>query len=218
MTLTSEDETTAIQHTPGETIGLLKIRRLKISFHVLVLMAIGALPVVAQQGTSNDLVISLDRSACFGWCPVYSLTITGDGGFTIIPKKESAPGEPIIGRITPEEVNKLVAEFRKIKFYSLHRRYGSAEKSKGPGCPHSWTDSSTAEIGLSEKGKHKTVSHYLGCEGTSILNDLKALEDKIDEAVNTKKWASRLRSGVADVIELHLEINPARSTKPTNPR
>ena len=186
---------------------------------MLVLIAVGALPVVAQQSASNDLVISLDRSACFGSCLVYSLTITGDGSFTIVPKKESAPGEPIKGRIAPEEVNKLLAEFRRIRFYSLHKRYGSAEKSKqGPSCPHYGTDSPTAEIGLSEKGKHKTVSHYLGCKGAQILDDLEALEDKIDEAISTKKWASQLRSGDANVIELRLEINPASSSKPTNPR
>ena len=179
-------------------------------------------PVVAQQGIPKDLVITLNRSACFGWCLAYSLSITGDGDFTIILAKRTVREQqsvvPITARIALQKVKRLLAEFRNIRFYSLQRRYGSAAKSKaGRNCPRIWTDSPTVEISISENGKHKTVSHYTGCEGAQILSDLEDLEDKIDEAIDTKQWESQLRTGVADVIDLRIEVNPAKSTTQPKP-
>ena len=42
-------------------------------------------------------------------------------------------------------------------------------------------------------------------------------EDKIDEAIDTKQWESQLRTGVADVIDLRIEVNPAKSTTQPKP-
>jgi hypothetical protein len=190
---------------------------------MLCMAGFGVPPVAAQQDLPNDLLIALDRSPCFGSCPVYLLTIRADGSFVITRQtawaKSNLPFEPIMGKIEPEKVKDLLAEFRNIKFYSLQKQYGSVSKSKsGPNCPQYWTDAPTAEITISENGKRKAVSHYLGCDGAQILDDLRALETKIDEAVNIKQWESQLRWGNADVFDLKLKINPAKSSTPTKPQ
>jgi hypothetical protein len=189
----------------------------KISVFVFVIMTFAVLSVVAQQNIPKDLVINLNRSACFGWCLAYSLTITGDGNFTITPAKRSVREQqsvvPITGKISLEKLTRLLAEFRNIRFFSLKRRYGSAAKlEEGRNCPRIWTDSPTVVITISANGEQKTVSHYTGCEGAQILSDLEGLEDKIDEAVGTKQWEPQLRTGIADVIDLQIEVHPTKSS------
>lgn len=171
---------------------------------------------VAQQEIPKDLEITLIRYPCFGWCPHYSLTISADGIVKFMPLGPPAyrgqgekPRFPLMGNMTGDQLKILLAEFERIRFTSLRRRYGSAGKSKvGPSCPKYWTDSSSAQISIVKAGKGKTVSHYLGCEGAQILNDLETLENKIDEVANSAQWTSQFGWGSASVIDLKLQVVP----------
>lgn len=84
-------------------------------------------------------------------------------------------------------------------------------------CPQYRTDSSSAIVYIVKNGKQKTVSHYLGCRGAQILNDLNALEDKIDEIANSEQWTSQYGWGSASVIDLRLQVNPSSSSRPKKP-
>ncbi|HET9479938.1 MAG TPA: hypothetical protein VFO72_11365, partial [Pyrinomonadaceae bacterium] len=59
---------------------------------------------------------------------------------------------------------------------------------QGKNCPELWTDHPTAVTSLNWKDRKKTVSHYHGCRGTAVLEQLTKLENKIDEVVNTNRW------------------------------
>jgi hypothetical protein len=184
----------------------------QISVLTSVVLVAGCLLAYSQQDIPKDLSITLERTRCFGWCPAYAVTITADGTMKFTPEGAFAirgdgpmPSLPITGRVTADRLNDLLAEFRQIKFFSLQRRYGSAEKSNtGPSCPEYSTDSSSADVTIVINGKRKTVSHYLGCGGASILDRLVVLEDKIDDLANTQQWTSRFGWGVGSVVELRL--------------
>jgi len=128
-------------------------------------------------------VITLERSTCFGTCPAYKISIYGDGlviyeGKELVKTKGDADG-----RITKEAVQQLVREFEKIGYLKLDDEY-STDKN----CPEGWTDAPTAITSLTQNDKTKRVVHYYGCRGLPVLEQLTALENKIDEAVNTKRW------------------------------
>ena len=129
-------------------------------------------------------VITLERTACFGSCPMYKLEIFADGrvvydGKDFVKRKGKAQG-----RISKAAVQQLVREFNRINYLRLDNEY----ISEGPNCPESWTDMPSAVTSLSWKGREKTIRHYHGCRGARVLDQLTALENKIDRVANTKRW------------------------------
>ncbi len=146
-----------------------------------------AAPVVATlvptvtptpQGTLADVTITLERTACYGTCPVYKLTITGNG--TVVYEGRDfveVKGEQT-SSISPAQVQVLVAAFEQTNFLSL-RDYTDQKV----------TDSPSAITSLTINGKTKTVNHYYGDD--SAPQELTDLESKIDEIVNSKQWTGK---------------------------
>lgn len=129
-------------------------------------------------------VITLERTPCFGTCPSYKLTIYDDGkveyeGREFVKRKGKAEGS-----ITKAELEELIREFERIDYQNLADDYTLSSKN----CPQGWTDSSTAVTSLNWEDKKKTIKHYHGCRGSNVLDQLTALENKIDQVVNTKRW------------------------------
>lgn len=178
--------------------------------------------IYCQKEIHKDLAITLERSQCYGWCPHYSITISFDGivKFTPLGKpvyrgKGDVPKPPLEGSITPNQLRTLLTEFQKIKFHSLRKRYGLEGKSHtGPTCPNYGTDSPWATVSIRINGKHKTIEHYLGCSGLQILDDLEALENKIDEIVDVKKWTSQYGWGVPSITDVQLKVDRPPTIKP----
>jgi len=144
----------------------------------------------------EDTLISLERRPdFFSSCPFYKLTISADGTVRIVPEDYSderrqkvVSGPVITSRINQEQLKQLVSEFEKVDFFSLKNTFEDPSKN-GPGdCPQHLFDSSSTIMSLVIKGRTKEVQHYLGCSGTQALSGLSALENKIDEAVQIKKW------------------------------
>lgn len=197
--------------------------RIKSSILPCLFFLVASLTVFAQQETPKDLEIGLQRSQCFGSCPSYSLTIHEDGTVKFIPLSSFAyigkgerPKFPLEGKISADQLSFLLSEFDKIRFNSLSRRYGSVKYKTSANCPLVATDAPSVELTLIRAGKRKTVSHYRGCSGAQILDDLTFLEDKIDEIANTKQWTSQFGWGTANVVDLKLQVGPTISKKPDN--
>lgn len=130
------------------------------------------------------IVITLQRTVCYGTCPEYKLTIFADGrvlyeGISFVKKEGKA-----WGRITRRQLDELILEFNKINYFSLADSYTPGTKV----CPQSMTDMPAATTSLTGNGKSKTIVHYHGCRGSSVLDQLTRLENKIDDAVNVNKW------------------------------
>lgn len=130
-------------------------------------------------------VITLERTVCFGTCPAYKLEIFADGkvvyeGKEFVKRKGKAEG-----RITKDKLEQLVREFERINYLSLDDYYSERDPKN---CPESWTDNPSATTSLNWKGKTKTIEHYYGCRGLVVLDQLTALERKIDEVANSKRW------------------------------
>ena len=140
---------------------------------------------VISQDVPQDLMITLERTACYGFCPVYKLTITADGAVVFEGRQfVKQEGATIKSAISQERLKQLMAEFDRVKFFSLEDDYMNNPRV----CAEYRTDNSSAFTSVRIDGKSKAVRHYHGCSGPKVPKELTELEDKIDEIVNTAQW------------------------------
>ncbi len=136
----------------------------------------GSLPrLLRSQRELRRAVITLERSACFGFCPMYKLTIYGNGkvvyeGIEYVKVKGKRTG-----RISPAAFRRLMNEFQRAQYFDLADSY-----SGGP------TDAAYVITSLKIGDKTKTVNHYLA--SPDAPSKLTELEKKIDGAVKVQRW------------------------------
>ena len=128
-------------------------------------------------------MITLERTTCFGTCPAYTLTIFDDGKVVFEGKEFVKQKGKAEGQITKAELAQLVRQFERINYMKLEDEYGIGDR-----CPDLWTDYPSAITSFTTNGATKRINHYLGCRGLTILDQLTALENKIDEVANTQRW------------------------------
>jgi len=164
------------------------------TFAFVVLLA--ALSVsYGQSSVPTDTVIKMHRfSEAFGVLPEYEVIVTADGTVTFKQIAVRSPDnphpivhEPVKSKISVATVAALVAEFERVKFFSLRDRYSKTEG----GCPDYRYDFISTEISMTANGKTKTIFHDYGCvdkDGSTYPVELEALATEIDTRVNTKQW------------------------------
>lgn len=133
-----------------------------------------------QKAVPSDTKILLERTICFGTCPVYKLTIYADGKVEFSGEKfVNAIGQHV-KTISQEKVASILAEADNINFFELNGEYDCYEV----------TDHPTAEITITKESKTKKIVHYHGCRSTNEkeLTALTKLEDKIDELAEIADW------------------------------
>jgi ankyrin repeat protein len=144
----------------------------------------------------QSVLITLDRTQCFGPCPDYRVEIHGDGTVRYIGRANVAvPGEHTTP-IAREEIVNLVDLFRRADYYSLDPQYRRLV-----------TDNPTYTTSISIDGKTMSVVDYVGEEAgmPQVVTDL---EDAIDRAAGTEKW---LRASAETLPSLKKEAYDFRS-------
>lgn len=133
----------------------------------------------APSSASTPVLISLSRSACYGFCPIYSVSISGEGevvylgrGFVNVVGEQRAS-------ITRAEVADLLARFDAIGFAALRDAY-RAQVSDLP----------TYTITLERNGLRKIVIDY-GGPGAGMPEAVRGLQDDIDRVAGTSRWVLR---------------------------
>src|ERR1041385_488492 len=137
-----------------------------------------------NQPESNDDSITLSRTACFGTCPIYTVTINSAGTVTFDGERFVKNVGLAQGRIDKSAFRDLVREFERIDYFSLPNNFSPGTKV----CPKTITDMPSANTSIRLNGKTKGVAHYRGCGDSGVLAKLTALENKIDEVAETQKW------------------------------
>jgi hypothetical protein len=126
-----------------------------------------------------NVVISLARSACYGFCPIYSVAITGEGEVTYVGDGfVNVVGEQR-ATIPLADVASLPARFDAIGFHALRNEYRA-----------SITDIPTYTIALERNGQRKVVVDYGGLSA-GMPASVRALEDEIDRVAGTARWVLR---------------------------
>jgi len=130
-------------------------------------------------------VITLERTACFGGCPVYRLAVTSDGVVSYQGEAQVRQLGKASSRISPEKVHALLSEFDRAGYFSFANRYAAAE----PVCGRYAADSPSAISSVTLGGRAKRVEHDYGCGAAP--GALVVLERRIDEVLGSAQWTGR---------------------------
>lgn len=122
---------------------------------------------------SGEVLVSLERGACFGRCPVYLVEVRGDGAVHFKGERNVKITEPVDSKLDAAALAKLTARLERSGFS------GWSDFSN-----HQVTDMAT--VVLTFRGK--TVRHYLGDEKAPA--DLTRLEDEVDALIGTARWVT----------------------------
>jgi len=155
---------------------------------LLLALSLGGLCLAQEKPIPADTLITLERTVCYGPCPIYKVTITSNGTVTFEGRQNVKVKDIVKGHISREDVGSLIAAFEAASYFTLNDSY----QTQKDGCPEVWTDNPSAITSIRINGKTKTISHYYGCQtggGTAIYpNGLTYLETQIDHIVGTDKW------------------------------
>lgn len=137
----------------------------------------------APQAVPDDFVIKLERTSCYGACPVYSVSVDAKGWVTYEGKKFVR----VVGRQTDQipvnRVAELVATVDRIRFFELDNQYRFIRNADGT--TTSVTDLPTTLVTVTRGGQTKQIEDYIGAP-----ESLHQLEKAVDEAARTKRWIS----------------------------
>ncbi len=128
----------------------------------------------------EEVVLTLERTACEGNCPIYKLTIYGDGKIVYEGKRLVNVTGTQTTKISPDKVKDLVNEFYRIDYFSLKEKYTIRCYR---GICQDVTDLPTTITSITIDGKSKKVENYYGAP-----KQLDELENKIDEITNSNQW------------------------------
>lgn len=128
---------------------------------------------------SGETIITLERTACFGTCPIYTVAIYGDGrivynGHDFV----TATGEQT-AQIDPQQVQDLVDFMQSNGFNDLEDAYTERRI----------TDMPSAITSLTYAGEFKQIEHYFGDERAPLV--LRVIENQIDKVANSEQWTGQ---------------------------
>ncbi|WP_270087344.1 DUF6438 domain-containing protein [Sphingobacterium sp. SYP-B4668] len=121
--------------------------------------------------------VTMSRTPCFGFCPIYTLSIEKDGKATLDAKnhlKNKLQGK-YIASVSPKELHTVFKMLQDMKFSSLEDSYGSRNVTDLPSV-------NTAVV--YEGGASKKINDY-GNRGTPELSTFYA---HMDELLYRLKW------------------------------
>lgn len=138
---------------------------------LVILFGLGYLyvPLLPPQNLTG-VEITLERTPCYGTCPVYSIIIHGDGTVIYEGKQFVRIEGTRVYTIPKENVEELVGMFYEINYFSLNDRYDA-----------SVTDLPTVITSIKVGNETKTVSNYANA-GPSRLHDLELTIDQITDS------------------------------------
>jgi hypothetical protein len=147
----------------------------------------------AQPPAGPDAEITLERTACFGTCPVYSVRITGDGAVEYIGKQYVRVVGPARKRISVAAVQQLLEFIERAGYFQMEPEY---RYLIGPnGSRGSVTDlpTTTTSVRIGDR-RHRIVDYAWAPDA------LREIERAIDRAAGTARWISVDRQVVDELV------------------
>jgi hypothetical protein len=139
-------------------------------------------PAVRRGDIPEGFRITLERTACFGSCPVYKVTLDARGALVFTSKSGCATRT-----VPPSEVAKLASLVKSVGFFGLKAKYTA-----------NVTDHPSAYVTVAMGGRTKKVDHYLadvvtsngGAGDATDRANLRKLEAAIDTATDAQFLAT----------------------------
>ncbi len=129
--------------------------------------------------------VTLERTPCFGTCPVYRVAIARSGAVRFVGKQHVTQAGAASAEIPAARVDSLLRELEAGGFFG----FADAYVMDSPACGRYATDSPTVITFASVGGRTKTIRHDYGC--SAAPRELGRLERLIDEVAGTSRWTGR---------------------------
>ncbi len=154
------------------------MKRLAAALAVLLLAACAPVANGPGPGAPGDPTFSatLERTACFGTCPIYRVTITADGKVVFEGIRFVAAVGRREGQADPAKLAALIALVDSSRFMSLKPQYRAQV-----------TDLPSQVVTITRNGRIHRVEDYAG-RAVGMPEDVARLEALIDEAAKDGPW------------------------------
>ncbi len=129
-----------------------------------------------------DTVV-MHRSACYGFCPVYTITISSSGKVEFSGEQHVAAVGDFTKQIELSEIRRLSKSIGDADFFQLREQY----RYESDGCTEWWTDNPTVDIVVIAGDRQHRVSYYYGCT-IDVRERIDGLAAVIDEVGETENW------------------------------
>lgn len=132
-----------------------------------------------------DPAISLERTPCFGGCPVYTISVSPSGQVTYEGKANVRELGTATGQVPQQRVDALLIELEQAGYFGFASRYALSE----PACGRYVTDLPSVISSATLGARTKRIEHDYGCgRAPAALN---VLEKRIDEVLGSGQWTGR---------------------------
>lgn len=155
-----------------------------------IVLVLGGCKRLDRPNDMNSVLIVMHRSACFGRCPVYSVTMHGNGDVEYDGVEGVSRQGKVLTKIQPADVKSVLQDFDRMKFMGIDQR-------KFPGA----FDAPIVSLSLTEDGMSKTISTtaigdvpdqygpQLSKRGMNLTEwRFLRLARRIDEIADTAQW------------------------------
>jgi len=126
-----------------------------------------------HHGSGHELLASIERTTCYGWCPGYKVRVFRDGMVEYEGEAYVKTLGKATGHLSPEELETLDQLFRKSGYLGLDDSYDEDA-----------TDMPTIYTSYSPGGCKKSIRHY----GLGAPKALDEIEHSIDRIIRIEQW------------------------------
>jgi hypothetical protein len=142
---------------------------------LMIIFVLGAAVVTAQDSEAN-VAITLERTPCFGTCPVYTVTIMDDGSVIYEGQNFVETMGEQTSEIDPETVASMVEAFANAGYFEWDEAYDTQSVSDLP----------TVTTSVMRDGETHRIVRYTGDSSAPLA--LSYLEWWIDVMTNSQLW------------------------------
>jgi hypothetical protein len=130
-----------------------------------------------RAGDSSRAWINIERTACYGTCPQFTLRIAADGGVVYDGKRFVMRRGVAERRLRPAEVDKLRRAVDQSGFAKLETHCCDCVTK---------TDAPSTLLDIADQNGLRSIRHYHGC--ASVPKSLSVLEESIISLSGAGKW------------------------------
>jgi hypothetical protein len=145
------------------------------------LACVGQVATAQDHDVPPDTIIRLQRTSCFGSCPIYAVTIDAHGAVTYVGERFVRVVGEQRAHIAPSAVAMLLARAEAIGFFEMRDSYRVLRNPNGEIL--TVTDLPTKIVTITANGRTKRVEDY-----AFSPDALGPFELDIDRAAGTKRW------------------------------
>ena len=137
----------------------------------IVLIPVAALAAgIASPATAQVTSVSYETTPCFGFCPIYRVTVNADGSGLFEGRRHSQVQGERRFRITRAQFRAFVARLAPARPPRGDISYDDATRCQGAGRPP--TDHPSIIVTWTEGRRQQTLRFYTGCRNESVRRAL----------------------------------------------